>query len=160
MPTPPRKHRTYCKNCQDFTIHSWATKEDLLCDTCGTKDSGYNLSQVKTELLLQQRERYNQSKLKNLGGLYGAFMKGVGIEALMELNNIRQDIVECDAGQKQIDEDKRLKSAKIREEVQKILDDYNNNYKHLNRNDKCSCGSNKKYKQCHLITFREKGVKI
>ena len=53
------------------------------------------------------------------------------------------------------EEDYTTESGKIREEVQKILDDYNNNYKHLNRNDKCTCGSGKKFKQCHLVHFKE-----
>ncbi len=85
----------------------------------------------------------------DFAGLDALFTKYKGIEAIM--SEPKQQIVECDAGQEEIDR-KRKEAKRL---LQEILDDYNTNYKHLNRNDKCTCGSNKKFKQCHLIHFRQ-----
>lgn len=151
MPTPRAKHRTYCKTCKDFTIHT----ADLICQTCSTESTSYFPSEVDSNLIEQQRNRYNNQKLQNLGGLYGAFLGGYGIHALMELDNLSERIIECDAGQKEIDNRKKEQREEAKRKGQEILDDYNTNYKHLNRNDKCTCGSGKKFKQCHLLHFRK-----
>lgn len=156
MPTPRKRYRTYCKTCKVFTIHNWSG-DSLLCNNCDTKESGYKLSEVDSGLILAQRERYNQQKMKEVSGLYGAFMAGVGIQALMDLGDVDRGIIECDAGQKQIDEDNRLKSTERRKQKEELLEEYST-FNHLNRNDKCSCGSGKKYKKCHLEYFKKHGI--
>lgn len=150
MPTPKPKHRTYCKSCDNFTIHT----SDYICETCRTEYTPYRPSEVSEDKILQQRKRYKDRKAENFMGLYGKFILGVGLEAIMNLDSIKQEIIECDAGQVEID--KRVKEYKQleKEEREKVLEDFNTNYKHLNRNDKCSCGSGKKYKQCCLLKFR------
>lgn len=155
MPSPTNKYRTYCKSCTDFTLHTLKSKEDLICDFCKTKATDYKLSEVAPELIQAQRKRYKVAKINRLGGIYGAFMRGVGIEAIMSLEDTHQRIVECDAGQDKID-----KLAKLKREEEKNLErekyaDYLANYKHLGRNDMCSCGSGKKYKHCHLKEFNK-----
>lgn len=157
MPTPPKKHRTYCKSCKDFTIHSWETKNDLSCNICGTVETGYKISEVDYELIKIQRERYKKSRQQKLGGIYGAFLSGVGLQAMMELEKVI--VVECDAGQKEIDEQRKQQRLKYIEELNKVKQDFVDNYSHLGRNDKCSCGSGKKFKKCHLLIFREQGIK-
>lgn len=154
MPTPLKKHRTYCKTCENFTIHSWADKENLICNICDTKETGYNIKDVNPDLILLQRERYNRQKMNQLKRVYGTFTKGLGIQALMDLDKISQDVIEDDAGQIQIDNFRRQRKLKEQQEKQELYIDYVTNYKHLNRNDKCSCGSGKKYKHCHLNNFR------
>ena len=151
MPTPRPKHRTYCKTCQDFTIHT----ADYVCQTCDTEFTSYFPSEVDEVLVEQQRKRYIESKKKKLGGLYKSFMLGVGIEAMLDTSWKPSEIIECDAGQKEIDNRKKEQRAESKRKGQEILDDYNTNYKHLNRNDKCTCGSGKKFKQCHLIHFKQ-----
>ena len=47
---------------------------------------------------------------------------------------------------------------KAKQERNEMINDYNQNYSKLNRNDKCSCGSNKKFKVCCLPKFKEKGI--
>lgn len=156
MPTPPKKHRTYCKDCNNFTIHSWNIEKELECETCNTVYTPYNPSEVSRELIQQQRERYRQSEVKKVSGLYEAFMRGAGIDAIMNMETFQKaEVVECDAGQKEIDKRKKQQKEEQRRAVQEILDDYNANYKELNRNDKCSCGSGKKFKQCHLQYFNK-----
>ena len=152
MPTPRPKHRTYCKTCQNFTIHSWIDSK-LLCGQCDTQDSGYKISEVSPELIEQQRERYRSYKQRNFGGLYGAFIRGVGIEAMMNLDV--PIIEECDAGLNNIYAEKRKEKERLLAIKNELYEYYIANYKHLNRNDKCSCGSGKKYKQCHLKQFNQ-----
>lgn len=154
MPTPRPLHRTYCKTCENFTIHN----ADLICKTCNTEFTSYFPSEVDSNLVEQQRKRYTKQRQEEFLGLYGAFMKGNGIEAIM--NEPKQKIIECDAGQKQIDDRRKEQREEAKRKAQEILDDYNTNYKHLNRNDKCTCGSGKKFKQCHLVYFRELGLKV
>ncbi len=150
MPTLKR-HRTYCKTCNNFTIHNL----NYICEACGTEFTSYFPNEVDDNLIQQQRARYNAKKKIEFGGIYGAFMQGVGIESLMALDSISQEIVECDAGEIEIREKRRQKREEIQRKAQEILDDYNTNYKKLNRNDKCSCGSGKKFKQCHLVYFNQ-----
>jgi len=149
MPTPRPKHRTYCKTCQDFRIHT----SDYVCETCDTEFTPYFTSEIDSDLIEQQRDRYKAQRTREIGGLYGAFTKGYGIQAMMELEHLR--VMECDAGQKEIDNKRKEQREAAKRKGQEILDDYNTNYKHLNRNDKCTCGSGKKFKQCHLLYFNQ-----
>jgi len=156
MPTPRPKHRTYCKTCNNFTIHT----ADYICETCNTEFTSYFPNEVDSILVEQQRNRYSKQKSNDVLGLYGAFMQGNGIQALIDTSNEfeRGKVIECDAGQKEIDNRKKEQREQIKKKGQEILDDYNTNYKYLNRNDKCTCKSGKKFKQCHLLYFRERGI--
>ena len=148
MPKP--KHRTYCKTCNDFTIHN----SEHVCENCNTIFTSYFPHEIDSNLVGQQRKRYSKQKSDDVLGLYGAFMKGVGISAMMQ-NFEKPKIIECDAGQEEIDNKRKEQRETAKRKGQEILDDYNNNYKKLNRNDKCSCGSGKKFKQCHLLYFNQ-----
>jgi len=150
MPTSNPKHRTYCKTCNDFTIHN----SEYICQTCDTKFTSYFSHEVDRDLIEQQRKRYSKQKQDDILGIYGAFMQGNGIDALMQ-DFEKPKIIECDAGQKEIDNNKKELREKAKRIGQEVLEDYNTNYKHLKRNDKCTCGSNKKFKYCHLIYFRQ-----
>lgn len=147
MPTPKPIHRTYCKTCNNFTIHQWTSEEDLNCINCGTKEIGYNINDVNAELIKEQRAKYSKRKRANLLNIYGMFL----IDGIINSNYL--DIIECPAGQDQIDEQSKLKLQEYKRLKQEKLDDYNNNYKHLGRNEPCACGSNKKYKHCHFKEF-------
>lgn len=152
MPTPRNKHRTYCKTCNNFTVHT----ADYICQTCNTEFTSYFPSEVDAVLVEQQRERYSKQKQDDMLGIYGAFMQGNGIQALIDSNSQyeRGKVIECDCGQKEIDNRKKEQRETAERKGQEILDDYNTNYKQLNRNDKCTCGSGKKFKQCHLVYFK------
>ena len=146
--------RTYCTNCKNFTVHSYKNfLGELFCRTCDNEFNGYTIGEVEPHLIEEQRQRYNNYRLKNVGGLYGAFLSGVGVEAIMNLE--RRDIQESSAGQEFIDEENRRKRQEIREQKEQHRQLFLDNYSHLNRNDKCACGSGKKYKQCHLNEFKQ-----
>lgn len=149
MPTLKPIYRTYCKTCKDFTIHN----SDYICQTCETKFTSYFPNEIDKDLVEQQRKRYTKQKADDILGIYGAFMQGNGIQAMLDSEKVK--VVECDAGQEEIDNKKKEQKELIKRKGQEILDDYTLNYKHLNRNDKCTCGSGKKFKQCHLIYFRK-----
>ena len=160
MPTPKPLHRTYCKTCKNFTIHS----SNYICQVCETEFTPYKPSEVDSTLIEEQRKRYTKQRQRQrnqkTGSLFEAFVLGVGLEAMINTDWKPAEIIECDAGQKEIDDLRKQAREEAKRKAQEILDDYKTNYKHLNRNDKCTCGSGKKYKQCHLLIFREKGVKI
>lgn len=157
MPTPRPKHRTYCKTCNNFTIHS----ADYICETCQTEFTSYFPSEVDKDLVEKQRQRYRQQKLDNFRDLTDVYLNPPNI--LNQLFNPPQSIgikvIECDAGQVEIDNKKKQIREQEKQRIQNIQDDYNTNYKHLNRNDKCACGSGKKFKHCHLIEFK-KDIKL
>lgn len=153
MPTPKPRHRTYCKTCEEFTIHSG----ELFCESCDTRFTSYFPNEVDSILIDQQRKRYSKQRADDVLGLYGKFIQGNGVQAIIDSSDEyeRGKIIECDAGQKQIDDENKKQKEEFKRKGQEILDDYNNNYKHLNRNEKCSCGSEKKFKQCHLLHFKK-----
>lgn len=156
MPTPRPKHRTYCKSCKNFTIHS----ADYICETCQTEFTSYFPSEVDKDLVEKQRQRYKQQRANQWGGIYNAFLSGVGLNYIENMaQRTQKEIIECDAGQVEIDNKKKQIREQEKQRIQNIQDDYNTNYKHLNRNDKCACGSGKKFKHCHLIEFK-KDIKL
>ena len=144
------KHRTYCKTCEDFTIHS----HDYICETCDTKFTPYFPHEVEQEKVKQQRGRYKQWRMNQTGGLFNAFMMGVGVQTLLNLPQV--EISECDAGQKEIDEQIKKEREARKKAKQEIKEEFELFYKATQRNDSCPCGSGLKYKKCHLNYFRER----
>ena len=128
-------------------MHS-VKEEGLLCDTCGAKGGEYKISEVAPEAIEEQRERYNQQKRTKLVAVLGHVLSG-------SFSPQTESIIESDAGQKSIDEQKSAKREEAKRTGKELLADYNENYRHLRRNEKCSCGSGKKFKHCHLIEFRK-----
>lgn len=146
--------RTYCTECKDFTIHSTKTfLGELICRTCDNEFKGYTLQEVEPQLVLEQRERYKKQRQRNIGGIYGAFMRGVGIDFMMQMEE--QEVKESSAGQEDVDAELRRQRQEIAEQKNQHHQLFLDNYSHLNRNDKCTCGSGKKYKQCHLNQFKQ-----
>lgn len=144
------KHRTYCKTCKDFTVHS----KDYVCETCDTTFTPYFPHEVEQEKVRRQRERFRQWRMNSTNSLYNAFMMGVGLQAMM--NSPQTNISECDAGQKEIDEQIKKEREARKKAKEEIREEYNLFYKTTQRNDSCPCGSGLKYKKCHLIYFRER----
>ena len=62
-------------------------------------------------------------------------------------------IVESDAGQEAINKIIEEERIKEKERINNLKEEYNIFYKHLSRNDKCACGSGKKYKNCCINKF-------
>lgn len=152
-PQPKPQHRTWCKNCNKFTIHAWHSKTDLVCKICDIIFTSYKPSEVPKELLTEQRNRYKASRRLNLQKM---LTQNIVYDLLQDMDQAyKPQIIECDAGQKQIDLRDKEEIQKYRNFINSVKLDYAENYSKLNRNDKCACGSGKKFKVCHLIEFRK-----
>lgn len=158
-PQPQTQYRTWCKLCNNFTFHVWHSKTDLVCKTCDLIYTPYKPSEVPKELLTEQRNRFKEKRYIDLKKLLPS---NVGYNLLQDMSQAYKiEIIECDAGQKAIDQKIKNDIAEHRQIINEAQNDYDKNYSKLNRNDKCSCGSGKKYKQCHLVIFRnEKLIKV
>ena len=155
MPTPRKKIRTYCKSCEEFKIHDQVQSlgEDLKlsCSTCNTIGTPYKWEDLDYDKIQDQRIRYKRSQTQAIGRTMNTFLS---FGMAMELDELR--LVEDDAGQKDIDEQLKQDRLKAIEERRVEVEHFNETYKPLGRNDKCACGSGKKYKQCHLPIFQER----
>jgi uncharacterized protein YecA (UPF0149 family) len=141
-------YRFWCNNCKEFTLQR--TTGDKSCKTCNTITETYKVSDIPIEKLKIQRERYKNSKL-NFNPIALLLNSCKDDSLFKEEPTIR--IIECDAGQIEIDE---LRLKKYKEQVERdneIKREYEK-YKHLNRNDICICGSGLKYKKCHFLIFK------
>lgn len=149
-------HRFWCTECKDYTLHN--TLGSKGCTICGTITETYNLKDVPEEKVLEQRERYKKSK-RNIFESYLSFIQPKNqLEQLVEMfhEECKTEIIETDAGQKYIDEQReieRRKKASEAYQVRKELEDEYKKYKKLGRNDICLCGSGRKYKNCCITKF-------
>jgi len=168
MPSTIKK-RTWCTTCQEFELfESHLTPHETIiidsqgseikktskttCDTCGNEYVPYSLSEVPEEKILKQRERYRQMKKTE-------FIKMLSAYQDMSRTNILKDIMaevsdrpvgytvkEDDAGQEEIDAAERAAR-----EAKKLADiEFKERFRGAQRNDKCRCGSDNKYKKCCL----------
>lgn len=157
MPTQYTR-RTWCRKCADWTIHHEVGKfgeEHMACDNCETVFTTINTSEIPVEKVLEQRKRYSERKSEDfrklmMMGMSGSFGSGWG-------GNV--NITEEDAGQKAIDDERAAERKRQEEEYKEnrrmLTELYNDHYRKLGRNDKCACGSGKKYKQCCIERFKE-----
>jgi len=147
-------NRFWCKECKEFTLHNtWGNKS---CITCGTITESYKLSEVPEEKIMEQRARYNKAK-KSAIDTYLNFLKPSNpILELFKEDCSQDEIRECDAGQKSIDDEKqRIHNEEInaRLAAKRALQEEYVKFKKLGRNDKCACDSGKKYKNCCMNKF-------
>lgn len=140
-----RNYRTWCKSCEDWTIHSHEQK----CNRCDTMFESYNLSDIPENKLEEQRVRYSLSRINSVKSIYVTTLS-MG----HNFSNSKTVTVEDDAGQGKINEERKRQRQAIKDKISEISAEHEP-YSKINRNDKCLCGSGKKYKQCHLLYFRE-----
>lgn len=147
--------RIWCKECNDFTIHEIQKDEKLNCNFCGTEYTEVYLKDIPEDKLEEQRDRYRLQERKKLMNLYSGFLNPY--TDIFRPPISKHVVLESDAGQKEIDERKRRERAKRlaeyreRQEKKKKLQE---KFKNVHRNDKCLCGSGKKYKHCCLQQIR------
>jgi uncharacterized protein YecA (UPF0149 family) len=122
------------------------------CDTCGNEYVPYSLSEVPEEKILEQRERYRQMKktefIKMLSAYQDMSKSNILADMFREVSDrpVGYTVKEDDAGQEAIDTAERAdREAKRREEIE-----FKEQYRGAQRNDKCRCGSENKYKKCCL----------
>lgn len=161
-------YREWCKHCQDWKIMDLVTVIDnvkltevppsekqkyLVCSSCGTKATNYNLNELPQEKVLEQRNRYKNNRLNILNYVYGR------INPLEELfSEPKIVIVEADAG---LQNEEKQHHIKNEERQRKYLEEKNTlkgMYGWCRRNDICPCGSGKKFKKCHLNECEKHGI--
>ena len=178
MVTTIQKHRLWCKSCNDFTLHDRIFNDELkheryglcsfpkneegeqkkfasLCE-CGTQYTSVNKSEIPVDKLLEQRARYKEQRRLEFQKLYGSMLNGYGMSNPLEtfFNDVKigVEVVETDAGLEAEEAEKK----RIRDEKRAEFNLEVSAFKKLGRNDRCLCGSGKKYKQC-CLPRHEKG---
>lgn len=143
--------RFWCKECKDYTVQH----KDGPCLKCGTITESYCLSEVPEEKIRQQRERYKNQRGASFLDSYLIFdlaVHGLPLDSLTPLFEEKTKIIESDAGQRAIDEERQAYYRKRQEEREKLREEYKK-FKGIGRNQTCPCGSGKKYKHCCLDRF-------
>jgi hypothetical protein len=170
--------RTFCKTCDDFVFHeeifydqagdkrhlfkgiidaeSESFFEDIkkpiyVCNTCNTVFTPYNLRYIDKEKIEAQRQRFKAQRRSN-------FHKTMNLFSMIGFTNSFPDLkegkyFEADAGLER-EEELRRQIVKERKEMQQAE---LQKFKDVGRNDKCLCGSGKKYKKCCLAIHSEHG---
>ena len=146
-------HRLWCRTCSNWTLHDWWLKDDgYKCKDCETVHKPILLKEIPTEKILEQRKRYKEKEKESMGSM-GMYLLGPTPSNPFSEDWSKPEIIESDAGQKNIDkikaEEQEKKAEKRRLERQKQHKEALK-YKNLGRNDICLCGSGKKYKKCCL----------
>jgi hypothetical protein len=157
MPTPIPSRRTWCTSCQDFKIFKTRINgndaekfSSTHCTTCENEYVPYSLSEVPEEKILEQRKRYAEYKkieftnmlnyYQNMGASDSKYL--LGPNGIQPHTNIQED----DAGQDAIWKAERARQKAIQDEAQ----EFKERFQGAQRNEKCRCGSNVKYKKCCL----------
>lgn len=148
-------YRQWCKTCNEFELHieKEFLKKDLACMECKTEYTDIKLKDIPLEKRKEQRKRYNNSKDTGLSILFGSYLGSAGypFSGMFDEPGSNDEIRESDAGQRAIDEyDKKQRDIayekrRIRRKEEVEL---KKSFHKLGRNDKCLCGSDKKYKKC------------
>lgn len=134
--------RFWCHKCQDFTIQELEGK----CLTCETINESYKYSDIPKDKLEIQRNKYRAAKMKSVFLPFLMLSNPDSYLPSLEFAN-RSTIIEDDAGQKEIDAANARKHEEWRKERDAKREEYLK-FKGTGRNDKCPCGSGKKYKYC------------
>lgn len=159
--------RVWCKTCNEFELHKRVdndsgSEKELVCNECGTKYSDILLTEIPIEKLEEQRKRWKSKNRVDYFKFLEVMQPGYHERKFMSDmfkspdESVETVIIESDAGQRAIDEynkEKREKEAQKRKDAYEALKKEYEPFRKLGRNDKCACGSGKKYKACCLTKF-------
>lgn len=153
--------RIWCKVCEDWTLHVKPFAKDAHwgCKICKTEYTDITYAEIPADKLAEQRTRFTKAKKNKRhdfinGGMLRILSDFGG--AVDSFSEVREEIIECDAGQEAIDkEDERKRVVKYYEDRRKeqLRREEVAKYSVLGRNDVCLCGSGKKYKKCCLWKY-------
>jgi|ERR1035437_742138 hypothetical protein len=142
--------RWWCKKCKEWTLfNSFSSK----CNECDSPAEDYMLSEIPREKILEQRERYSKKQREYFKNLPSKLLTPSNpfLDLFKEDWEVGIEVIEDDAGQKDLDNLKQKETMKQIEEERAErakLRELSLQYKGLSRNDICLCGSGKKYKKC------------
>ena len=140
-------HRFWCTTCNDWTLFDKAFgAETDNCKVCGSViNESVLLKDIPREKILEQRKRYQDSETKSL--FDSPFLNPRPYNPFSE-DFPEPEIVEHDAGQKDIGKANRERRLAEWEKEKKIQAELKIKFAGLGRNDACGCGSGKKFKKC------------
>lgn len=155
------KHRAWCQTCADYVLYTINPREtkEVVCDICTKEHIITPLEQIPRMKILEQRERYKEAKRRHMEEILKLPYRGM----LMEMSMFspwptpKVNITESDAGQKALDEKAKRDRQKALiewEEKQNRRKEMQKKFKDVQRNDKCLCGSGKKFKKCCIDETR------
>ncbi len=147
MPTKPSFRRLWCVSCQEWELfdREISPENSLHCSECKTPlDENVVLGDIPKEKILEQRKRYAESKRREFYSMMNMFQTLGQSSGCGEIGS--REIIEHDAGQKAIDEER----IRLEREEREALRAEQAKYIHVGRNEKCPCGSGKKFKHCHI----------
>ena len=153
------QYRLWCQKCQDWELFEkrHPNPDELFCNSCEEVHVKTLIKDIPEEKLLEQRQRYNRKKKQQYSKYMNEMLMDPESRQIREMVDMFREpgwdteIVESDAGQKQLDEIAREKRAKEIEEKEAAKNAFKQEalkYKGLTRNDKCACDSGLKYKKC------------
>lgn len=152
-------YRTWCSTCNEWELFefNWIDSEveenEKRCTKCKSPvDTTVTFGDIPREKILEQRKRYKAYKKSEFSRITNMMMGLNNPLADMFSENIgNTDIIENDAGQKAIDEERvRLEKEERQRRKEEVA-----KYHGLGRNESCRCGSGKKYKKCCLTKIQE-----
>jgi len=133
--------RTWCKKCQDYTLFAETVSGQPICKTCETHYEEYTLEEVPAEKVEVQRARYKEYKRQEFMEIMAMYQSQGNMT-----NYTPPNIVEDDAGQTAIDT-----AIRAEQEAKRAAEaEFKNRFRGAQRNEKCRCGSEQKYKKCCL----------
>lgn len=158
-------HRLWCKNCVDWTLFNYCIGGEIenlhgkdvndesnygqyICKTCNQKHAKTLLSEIPEDKLKEQQKRFKEKRseqTRNALNIFGG-MSTSRYSGMFSAPGSVSSINESDAGLIALE---KYQKERREERIKEINADIEA-HKHLGRNEKCSCGSDKKYKQCCL----------
>lgn len=153
-------YRRWCKSCSEYTLHTkgFDHSSPMICKVCKSVFVETPIEEIPEEHLIEQRKRYKEHERASFGKMYREFINpGYDLlKSMLAPPGSDVEINEDDAGQREIDEENRIRDNAIRMERKRLREEKEvemRKYAQLGRNDVCLCGSGLKYKKCHLKIF-------
>jgi len=145
-----KRTRIWCQDCNDFTIHC-----DSICK-CGKTYVTTLVRDIPNDKLLEQQERFKAQRKRKSLERFNAFTSMLDHGRLLydlfgevkakQFHKEELEIWESDGGLQAIEERENELRRKIHTERMDELEIF----KSVQRNEKCYCGSDLKYKKCCL----------
>jgi transcription initiation factor TFIIIB Brf1 subunit/transcription initiation factor TFIIB len=151
------RYRKYCKTCGDYVLYKEQEK-DLICTKCGTVHEHVELRDIPKEIKEAQRKRYADREFQKLMDVYDIFTNPNHLSL-----DFMYEVYEDDAGycrlRKINEKRKNIRKKHFNERLNKHQE-FVEKTKTLGRNDKCICGSGKKFKKCCQIKIEQENIEL
>jgi len=147
-------HRHWCKTCNEWESFE-VKEEELTCQKCSSLFEEVDLTTIPEEKIEEQRNRFRNMRRTDFQQMMSIYQfMATNPDSDVPMLESTTSVVEDDAGLLALE---KLERERKEAEYQAKLVDIAA-HKHLGRNDKCTCNSGKKYKQCCLIRIKSYNI--